>query len=306
MSALVVSLAYGAALQSLPVLQFKDRANYLNYAENSAEILSAYAQQGFLTILANEPIWLMVNIVLSVMGNPEGTIRVVIFISATLFSYVLLRQDPRNGLWLALMLLMPQILKNFITHLRQGLGIAIFFAGYFSKGTVRKWLMMCCAPFIHASFVFVLPFVVLPNVLRRMSLAIDTRLVIMGMFSLAVSLSLGLIAALVGARQAGHYDFSMSAVSGLGFVFWTLMMLLMLLQGKEFIQQRQEALGILLLYLLSYFFVEVTARIFESGLPLVLLAGIAMRSWRRWVFILALFSYSMIEWVLRLQSATPF
>lgn len=300
------SLLYGYALQALPIMQFKDRANYLNYAENSAEILTRYAADGLIGVFANEPIWLLVNAILALLLDPEGVIRVIVFVSASVFAYVFTRADPRNSLWLMLFLLMPQMLKNFITHLRQGLGLAVFFAGYFSSRRAWRWPLMAAAPLIHASFFFVVAFVMLPAVLRSMRLAIDVRLLAMAAFSLFISLSIGFIAALVGARQISSYDFAMTDVSGLGFLFWLAVAGLFLLQGKTFLEKHQAAAGVLLLYLLSYFFVEVTARIFESGMPLVLLAALAMSSWRHWSFITFFVLYSAILWMMRLSSATPF
>jgi hypothetical protein len=300
------SLFYGYVLQALPVMQFKDRANYLNYAENSSEILTRYVEDGLIALLANEPVWLVVNSFLALFLDPESVIRAIVFISASLFAYVFTRADPRNSLWLMLFLLMPQMLKNFITHLRQGLGLAIFFAGYFASRRALGWLLMAAAPLIHASFFFVVAFVMLPAILRNMRLAVDVRLLTMGGFSLFISLSIGFIAALVGARQISSYEFAMTDVSGLGFLFWLAVAGLFVLQGKIHLERHQAAAGVLLLYLLSYFLVEVTARIFESGMPLVLLAALAMTSWRRWAFVSLFVVYSVILWMMRLASATPF
>jgi hypothetical protein len=98
----------------------------------------------------------------------------------------------------------------------------------------------------------------------------------------------------------------MADVSGLGFLFWLVVAVLFVLQGKIHLEKHQAAAGVLLLYLLSYFFVEVTGRIFESGLPLVLLAALGLTFWRRWAFISLFIVYSIILWAMRLSSATPF
>ena len=300
------SIAYGLVLQALPLMLFKDRANYLNYAQDSANILNRYAESGLLTVLANEPVWLTLNITLAQFLSAEAILQSVIFIGASLFSYVFLRADPKNAIWLILFVLTPQILKNFITHLRQGVGIAVFFAGYIMHGKYRRWVVMGLAPFIHASFFFVLPFVIVPHMLERMRLAIDVRLTVMSLLALVASLSIGIVAALVGARQVDAYDFAMTSVSGLGFVFWSAVFFIFLLEGRGFLQQRQSAASVLLFYLLSYFFIEVTARIFESGLPLVLLAGLHLTGWRKWGFLSSYLAYSLIQWVLNLSSPTPF
>lgn len=300
------SLTYGFVLQSLPLIQFTDRVNYQNYAENASELLLAYAAGGILTVFSNEPLWLLINITLAQFSDPEFIIRMVIFLGAARFSYVLTRADPKNSLWLILFLLMPQLLKNFITHLRQGLGLAIFFSGYFASGPARRWILMAAAPFVHASFFFILPIVILPAILRRMRLAIDVRLLVVWGFSLAASLSLGILAALLGARQFSNYEFAMGEVSGLGFVYWLAICGLFLIQGKSFLQKHQEAISVVLFYLVSYFFVEVASRIFESGMPLVLLAGLALAGWRRWAFISSFLLYSIIQWLIRLSTPMPF
>ena len=168
------------------------------------------------------------------------------------------------------------------------------------------WLLMAVAPLIHASFFIVVAFVSLPTILRNLRLAIDARLLAMAQFSLLTSLSIGFIAALLGARQGSSYEFGMGDVSGLGFLFWLAVAGLFVLQGKMHLEEHQAAASVLLMYLLSYFFVEVTARIFESGMPLVLLAALALTSWRRWAFISLYMFYSIFGWVTQLSLVAVF
>lgn len=300
------SLTYGFILQSLPLSGFLDRQNYLFYAEHSLAFLVRFIADGPLATLANEPLWLLINIGLAQFFEPELVVRVVIFFSASSLAYVLTKSSPRNSIWLMLFLLMPQLLKNYITHLRQGLAMALFFTGFFSNSWLRRWLLMAASPFVHASFFFILPIVMLPVVLNRFRLAIDVRIVVLVGFAIAASLSLGVVALLVGARQAGTYEFAMASVSGLGFAFWLMIGGLFVTQGKTFLKNNQEAVGVLLFYLVSYIFIEVSARVFESGMPLVLLSGLALTQWRRWTFIGFFMLYSAIQWILRLSSATAF
>lgn len=300
------SLIYGFILQSLPVLGFLDRQNYLTYASDSVNILVHLAIDGPIVTLANEPLWLLINIGLAQFFDPEIVVRIIIFFGAFLLSYSLTSANPKHSIWLALFLLMPQLLKNNITHLRQGLAMAFFFAGFFSKGLLKRWILMVSTPFIHASFFYILPFVMLPAISNRLRLGMDIRLVILGGFAVLASLSLSILVTLVGARQAADYDFTMASVSGLGFAFWAIIATFFFVQGKTFLKNNQEAVGILLLYLVSYFFIEITARVFESGMPLVLLAGLTLPRWQRWAFIVSFLLYSSMQWILRLSSAAPF
>jgi hypothetical protein len=300
------SLFYGYTLQALPALQFLDRENYINYASHPLIVLAKYVAAGPLTVLANEPIWLLLNAALAAIFGPEEVVRIIIVSGATMFCYTFIKIDSRNVLWLILFMLTPQLLKNYITHLRQGLAMAVFFIGYFSLKPFSKWGLMFAAPFIHASFFFVLPIIMVPTVINRMRFGVDIRLISLASLAIFVSLSIGIIAAAVGARQFENYNFQMSEISGLGFVFWTGIGSLFLLQGKSFLQNHQEAMGILLFYLIAYFFLDFSVRIFESGMPLVLIAGLALSNWRRLVFLLAYLVYGLLQLGLRFTSSTPF
>lgn len=299
------SLTYGAVLQFLPLLAFQDRQNYLNYAGGSFNILENHLINGSFSVLANEPLWLLFNISLGQFFEPEIVVRIVIFSGASLLSYLLIRVNPKNSIWLMLFLLMPQLLKNHVTHLRQGLAMALFYAGYLSGGSTRRWGLMVASSFVHASFFFILPLVALPEILKKMHFAIDVRLFAVIGFAVLISLFMGLLASVVGARQSVH-NFEMASVSGLGFVFWLIVIGLFIANGKEWLENNQEAAAVLIFYLVSYFLVEVTARIFESGMPLVLLSGLVLTGWRRLVFICMFLLYGAIQWNIRLSSPMLF
>lgn len=94
--ALLIALGYGAALAVLPVDVFKDRHNYLIYASDSGSILAFYVESGLLKALANEPFWLLINVGLSSLLSPEEVVRFLVFLSATMVAYVVLRSYPRQ------------------------------------------------------------------------------------------------------------------------------------------------------------------------------------------------------------------
>lgn len=84
------------------------------------------------------------------------------------------------------------------------------------------------------------------------------------LIGLIVSFGLGFIASLLGMRQSNEYQFIAASSSGLGFLFWLIILFLYVLNGKEFLRKNSFILGMIVFYLVTYFFVEVTARIFES------------------------------------------
>ena len=298
---LLIALGYGLVLAGLPLEVFKDRANYLIYADQSLLIFLGHWSQGVLTGLANEPIWLLINAGLNLIFEPETTLRIIIGVPASIVAYLVLRTDSKNFIWLLLFLLLPQILKNHIVHLRQGVAISIFLLGWFSNSRSLSWFLLLLTPFIHASFFFILALLALTTIASKLRLAADLRNILFVVFGLATGVSLAGLAQYLGARQALEYDFTTAQISGLGFIFWTMVLVILISQGRSFMRQHAFAIGSLVFYLSTYFFIEVTARIFESSLAILLLAGLQMSGWRRITFISMIMSYGVLGYALRLD-----
>lgn len=299
---LAFALLYATVLTSLPLDAFLDRANYLIYAADSDQILARYGAVHQVAVAANEPLWLLINIGLSRLFAPETVLRVLIFVPAFLVPWLLVRHNPRHALWLMLLMLMPQVLKNHVIHLRQGVGLAVFLLGFFSGS---KWLgggLMLAAGFIHSSFLFI---VLIRGIVAAVGLFYLSPRLRIALYFLCfglVGVSTGIIASALGARQGAQYAEVLTIFSGLGFLFWTVVLLLFLSAGRLVLEQNMTALAILSFYLATYFFLPVSARIFESGLLLVLLGGLSLPGWRREIFLLHILTYAVTQYAMSLDT----
>lgn len=298
---LTLALIYGGLLASMPLDVFSDRVNYLNYAENSLHILEGYWAISPLTGLVNEPLWLLINAGLAMLFSPEMVLRLIIFVPASLVAWNVLRQDSRQFIWLLLFLLLPQVIDNHIVHLRQGMAVAVFLTGWFTASRSLRWLMLVATSFIHAAFFFILTLLVLAGIARRLRLAADLRTLLFIGFGLGVGGVLGWLASFLSARQANEYAFSITGVSGLGFIFWGMVLGVMCLQGQAFMRRHAFELGVIAFYLTTYFLIEVTGRIFESALLLVLLAGLRLTDWRRVAFLALIISYGVLQYAFKIN-----
>ena len=292
------SLFYAGILTSIPVDVFMDRDNYIIYAKSYDVIFHRYHDSGLISILFNEPLWLLYNWFLSFFFIPEDTVRFTVFISAFITAYYTLKVKPSNFILLVLFLLYPQVLIKYTVHLRQGLAVAIFLIGYYSYNKANKTLFILLTPFIHLSFVFVLFIYSLIIVMRKMK--IDVYLVLMSIFIIGLSISylLPIIAKISGARQADEYMFDMTNVSGFGFLFWAAILMVFLCQSRKFIEKNIFPISAMIFYLSTYFFIEVTGRIFESMLVIVLLSAVQLSNWRYIAFLslfISLFLYSYYQ-----------
>jgi len=292
----LIALTYGSLLAAIP-LTLSDRANYLaEVGRGSFFILAKNIVAGPLATLSNAPLWLLLNGALGLVLEPEQALRLIIFVQAAVVAYVLLRADRRNWLWVIVLLVMPLFLENFDIELRQGAGITVFLLGWFSTGRVKRWLLIGASPFIHESYAFVVVLYVLTELMRRLRLADDVKMTVIMLFSVLVSLSLLMLATLVGARQATEYNLAASAVSGAAFLIWLAILVLFMLGRYELRRYYEFSVAAITFYLGAYYLANPAGRIFESMLPVVYLCGLQLTSWRRALFLWLTVSVGIMGW----------
>lgn len=297
---LVIAFLYGAILSQIPNESFFDFSNYLIYADAPWTALQVNWAINPLFALANEPVWLCLNAILALVFEPEGVVRTIIFLSASTVALKVLRSNPKLLPLLLLLLFMPMVIKNFLIHIRQGVAIAIFLLGWFAAPRWRLPVMALAAS-VHISFAFILLMLGLAWAARRLHLGPDLRALVFISTGLSIGVGLGWLAALVGARQAQEYSFVMAEVSGVGFILWALIFSLMCLEGRKYLHNYMFESGVILFYLATYFLIEVTGRIFESGAILVLLAVFKMTGWRRNAALLVVGTAALTQWGARLN-----
>ncbi|RUO27871.1 EpsG family protein [Aliidiomarina sanyensis] len=279
----------------------KDRLNYLEYAGSSEVIALRYLSDGYLALVVNEPVWLSINLVLNQLLDPEATLKLIIFFTAFVKAYLVLCVNPKYFAFLLFILFFPQVIGKSVVHIRQGLAIGFFLMGWFTLSKPWKWFLFALSPLIHASFFFVLFLYGFTWLLKQLRFAIDLRTIAVVLLGVGLSLGLGFLAAIFGARQAEEYEFSSTEVSGLGFLFWLCVFVLYLLQGRRFAKANAFAMTAIAFYLSTYFLIEVTARIFESMIVIVLLSSLSLTSWRRKFFIVFISGFVGLSWLLRIN-----
>jgi len=292
-----LALGYAIPLSLIPHEGIIDRGNYLAMAQSGPLILAGFLGEGIGAFLANEPVWFLINAVLGLFFEAEAAVAGLILVSATLAVYSVLRQSRRDLLIVVGFVLINGFLKNYVIHLRQGLAIAIFLAGYYSKRSSVRYFSCTLAAFTHSSFFFILALMIIRDVGNWMRLDPAIRLAGIGIFGLMLGALLPLVAGAVGARQAEEYEFTSAAISGIAFVFWSMMLVVLLSEGPKYIRENLLPLGGVIFYLSTYFFIEVTGRIFESILIVILISGLDLTGWRRSVFILAIFVFAGYQWL---------
>lgn len=298
---LVLAFIFASFLTFLPIDAFYDRANYLIYAQDSINIFYRYFDRGLIHAFSNEPLWLGINILLSSFFSPENTLRFIIFASSFIASFLVIKNNSKYFFLVVAILILPQVIKNDIVHLRQGLAVAVFLIGWYSSNKKVKLVFIGASAFVHASFFFVDFILFVTWFLRYLRLSTGLRAVVVAAMGFVLSAGLIFITAKLGARQAVEYSDVSASVSGLAFIFWGAILFLYLSEGIKFSQEKAFEISALVFYLSTYFFMPVTARIFESATLLVLLAGMYLTKWRRWAFLGAFIFYFVFSYLPRLS-----
>jgi hypothetical protein len=295
---LLICIPYGIILYSLPVDLILDRSNYLEYASTSELILmNNYLGGGVVSVLFNEPLWLLINLTLSLIFLPEQIVRIIILFSSVLFSYTLAKKlGAKNFLLVLLILLFPQVLQNYITHLRQGLALAIFMYGILNTKRAKFYTLF--AALIHSSFYFILVFQLLEIILVRMRFNFHLKVMTYFISSVFMIIIVDSVASLLGDRRGGQYSFEDIHVSGLGWIFWLIFFIILLMRSFPLFKKPNGALPIFIFYLTSYFSLAFVARIFESILPYIFTGLKDLKPKYYYLLFGLLFSFCVAQWVL--------
>ncbi|TDA95747.1 hypothetical protein [Halomonas marinisediminis] len=296
----LVSLAFALFAISFEALEITDRSRYVVHIAAADVIVFRYLPEGVLTYLVNEPLWKLLNYALNLaFDNPLDAIKCYVFVASFVSAYIVLSHDSRYFLLLLAFILLPQFLKNYIAHLRQGVAISVFLIGWL--GFTGRWriFIIMLTPFIHSSFFFLLVILGIQKALSYISITIAPRMILYAIIIGAMSLASLVLAEALGARQTS-YEYFGADISGKGFVFWLAIFSLFASQGGAFIQKHLLAMSVLLFYLVSYTFLPVAARIFESGIILVLLASLSLSPGRFLLFLPAFFLFFFMQWLPRI------
>jgi hypothetical protein len=274
-----------------------DRSSYfISFANaedrfNNLELLSS-------SIVFQEPLYIVIVYFLSIFFSPQAIAIIIISFASSSSIFSLYKARPELLLIIILVFLLPQMMGKYIVHLRQGLAIAFFLTIflYFKK---NLFISSFIAGLIHISFFAVIPIMILIRLTPKNRNAILITSIALSIFTF-IFFSQGLFAKLVfflDLRQANNYLFESNNISGLGFLYWSVIYMIFFFQ-KKISESRTLSMNIIALYCTSYFWLNFISRILEAFIPLIFLE---LKLLNTYICYLALIFYLFISWQTRLQ-----
>lgn len=305
---LLGALFYATYLAMLPIDGYVDRDNYLQYVQNSEFLLSSNFGESYLYLFSNEPLWLLINQVVGSFLSPEDGVRVLIFFSAFVFYFasgkeIFVNRSDLIRLWVVFLFVIfsPQILKNFIIHLRQGVALAVFFLLAGSDKTLKRNVFFALlAAQIHSSFYFL--FFILFGLYFFDRIGFGSRKSLMATCAaiLVVAPLASLASVFFEARQSLLVE-DLIAASGAAFIFWLAVIAVLFvafLKNKAYSDDWRFCFAVcaILLYLSLYYSFTYSGRIFESCLPLVAISFLSLPYHRLKILLAMLSVLFLYQW----------
>jgi hypothetical protein len=299
MYALVLSAFYAFIVLYLRHYDFLisgDKQSYINYVYSAPIVLSEIYNTGnFFSAIVREPIWLSINAFLGYFLLADSVVNVIVFFASFVSAYLLIINNKVKAaiFYIVLILLLPQILSNYTIHLRQGLAVSIFMAWYYSVNREKRILIPILLPLIHSSFFVVMFIFILSKIFNKLSM--KGYLSILFVLSTIISLVFLNIAGLLGTRQAN--SIANSDVSGLNFIYWLTIFLLIIGQGRAYFHKYKFEISLVVLYLCGYFINPYAGRIFESTLIIVIPIFLYLKNEKIYIALILLISLFLLQYL---------
>lgn len=265
----IIGSLYVIFLSNMPHEWFRDRDNYLIYANYSESLIDLYGN-GFI-LIANEPFFLYLNVWLLKIFEYDFIPNIFVYFTTTIFVFFI-GYNAKSTIGfifgLTLFIVIPYILQSELVALRQGLATALFIPFFFLVKDDKKILvvLLICAFFHSIFFLFFLFYLLNFSLLKRVS--INKKLFITFVSMTILSLIGIVVAKYLGLRQGSEYMGVENDVSGGAFILFAIVLVYVYVYGNKDNKRLYEFVMIgLTIFLTSYFLSPISGRLFNTVAP---------------------------------------
>tara|TARA_Y100001978_G_C23671933_1_gene424247 strand:- start:171 stop:1160 length:990 start_codon:yes stop_codon:yes gene_type:complete len=255
--------------------EIRGRARYLSYFEGLTDyFLENFESQSLIVNLLNDALFWIICYLLGLLFNPAIGLRLLIFISSFITCNFILRNKNGNFFYNLLFLINPFLILNLISNIRQPLAMAIFLLSFNFINKTKRRIGFFIASTVHTGY-FLISFLNFYSqfLVRFKSNIYNKTLIFLASYSI-FTFSFFSLLSIIPARQIIEYGEKINQyeVSGLGFIFWLTILIIFIIKDEKHLNQNSIyifSLGMIIFYLVSYYYLPFSARLLEGGLPLI-------------------------------------
>lgn len=269
---LLIGALYVPFISLMPNEWFRDRDNYIIYAQSSELIMNSYSN---LSLLFNEPLFLLLNKFLSKLFDYNFIPHIYILFFMIVF-YAGLIKYSKNFITfifgILLSLTIPYMLQSELVALRQSIATAILMVSFILvKDDYKVAFIVFMCSFIHSIFFIFSVFYIL-NFIFLKNLNINKKIFINFIVMIFVSLFSIALAKFFGLRQGDEYNQNMNvARSGGAFiVFLGVFIYLFFIGNKQENRLYTFTMIGLVMFLTAYFLTPISGRLFNTIIPFLI------------------------------------
>lgn len=271
----IIAFTYSLVLSQIPEIFLRDRDSYLRYASIPESIFEKNIGNGFTSALFNEPLFLGLNWVLGLVLDPLFIPMLFSFIISFTLSFFFLKEIRGilfKTLGIFFLFFTPMLFHLQLVTLRQGFALSIFLITVMITKKQKIWILVAfILGFLHTSFFIFFILLYLEYLLRNLS--IKTKILVYMIFSFFFSLSFLIVGSLMSVRQTEVYESVESSSSGLSFLLYASILILILSRGESYLKKYSYSsiaiLG-LVCYLSLYFISPIAGRLLSLFLPFII------------------------------------
>ncbi len=272
--------------------QITDRSNYQNNITDGEMLFTDAKESQFPFILFSEPLFKFVYYLFNILQiDSQIAVKIILFVMLSVTFYLLIKKTSITPFWIILIVLSPTVLVNYIMTIRQGFATVLFLSTLFLFSSRIKYILMLFIPLFHFSFFIVLPIYFLSFIKKKFNLYIYLLLFILSsaLFSILILklLSLLNLSYFEGYEDESKFNF------GFGLIFWSVILILFILEGKDFLLNNLFETLCICFYVASVSFFNPFSRILQAVSIILLVAGFRLSGRRKQLFKSLLFLYVM-------------
>ena len=280
-------IAYFTDILGYEDFEIKARSEYLSYFEGiKLFFISNFETQGIVTTLVNDSLFFFACYALGLIFTPRNGLRLLIFLSSFFICNFILRNKNGKLFYNILFLINPLLFFIFITDVRQAVAMSIFLISFNNENKIKRIGGFILASAMHSGYFLISFFYIFSQFLMRFKSNIYNKTLIFFTSYLGFTISFFSIASIIPARQIGEYakKIQYMEMSSLGFILWFIILCFFLIKDDRDLNKNSTyifSIGIIIFYLVSYYFLPFSMRVLEASLPLILISTNYLKSLSR-------------------------
>ncbi len=290
-----ILVTYIDVFLNIDFLDIGDRVNYVALAGNVSEYFQQIQNISIFVVLRDEPIFSITLYIFNSIGLTSiQAVRLIIFISSVITFFIMMDKGRIPIYAFLFLFFFDWFIHNYVNSIRMSFATSIFlYAWFYLKGR-RQMAFFLITPFIHYTFFIILGLLLLRNFFKRNHIGSDISIIITASIGTIFGIFIFIISSFLGFGELSTRYSNFDSFIGIstGPLFFLCLLVIFMLQNKNFKQENLFSLMILSFYVSCVLFFPPISRVLISTIVLILVSGFSINNYYKYLFVILIFMYT--------------